>query len=255
MGRVLSQHFVQDRSLLLTVSSSNGWRYDGMKCRPLGTLENVSPSPCLRCSLIARLAARLFFCLLNSSWKPIQSHQLNPLRVSSKSRFSQPFKETCMSEVVRIESIIIFHLSKLWRAKFFILCGVIWSDVRRRWNRTTSTDLKLFLPLLFSLLLHESFVFHPLFSLSDLLSHVFLKPGRKSRVIIVPTAVQLHCTSHSQELTRCVQRTPKAGLGLNTSQTTHEANDHGRHSNIVEWKRASFAKNILFRWIVWWTRQ
>ena len=31
----------------------------------------------------------------------------------------------CISEVERIGSIIIFHLSKLWKAKFFILCGVI----------------------------------------------------------------------------------------------------------------------------------
>ena len=29
------------------------------------------------------------------------------------------------SDVVRIGSIIIFHLSKLWKAKFFILCDVI----------------------------------------------------------------------------------------------------------------------------------
>ena len=27
-----------------------------------------------------------------------------------------------MSEVVRVGSIIIFHLSKLWKAKFSILC-------------------------------------------------------------------------------------------------------------------------------------
>ena len=44
---------------------------------------------------------------------------------SSKSTFSQSFKEKCISEVVRIGSIIIFHLSKLWKAKFVILCDVI----------------------------------------------------------------------------------------------------------------------------------
>ena len=33
--------------------------------------------------------------------------------------------EKCTSEVVRIGSIIIFHLSKLWKARFFILC-VMW---------------------------------------------------------------------------------------------------------------------------------
>ena len=31
---------------------------------------------------------------------------------SSRSTFSQPFREKCISEVVRIGSIIIFHLSK-----------------------------------------------------------------------------------------------------------------------------------------------
>ena len=34
-------------------------------------------------------------------------------------------KRNCISEVVRIGSIIIFHLSKLWKANFFIRCGVI----------------------------------------------------------------------------------------------------------------------------------
>ena len=34
-------------------------------------------------------------------------------------------KRKCISEVVRIASIIIFHLSELRKAKFFILCDVI----------------------------------------------------------------------------------------------------------------------------------
>ena len=34
-------------------------------------------------------------------------------------------KRKCISEVVRIGSIIIFHLSKLGKAKFSILCDVI----------------------------------------------------------------------------------------------------------------------------------
>ena len=34
-------------------------------------------------------------------------------------------KEKCMGEVVRIGSVIIFHPSNLWKAKFFILCDVI----------------------------------------------------------------------------------------------------------------------------------
>ena len=48
-----------------------------------------------------------------------------PTWPSSKSPFSQPFKEKCISEVARIGSIIIFHLRKLWKAKFSILCDVI----------------------------------------------------------------------------------------------------------------------------------
>ena len=40
---------------------------------------------------------------------------------SSRSTFSQPFQEKCISEVVRIGVIIICHLSKLWKNKFSIL--------------------------------------------------------------------------------------------------------------------------------------
>ena len=36
------------------------------------------------------------------------------------------FKEKCISEAVRIGSIIIFHLSKLWKPKFFILRDVMY---------------------------------------------------------------------------------------------------------------------------------
>ena len=46
---------------------------------------------------------------------------------SSKSTFSQPFKEKCVSVVVRTGSIII------WNAKFLILYEAIFL-VRRRWN-------------------------------------------------------------------------------------------------------------------------
>ena len=37
-------------------------------------------------------------------------------------------KEKCMGEVVRIGSVIIFHLSKLWKAKFSLLCDVIFLE-------------------------------------------------------------------------------------------------------------------------------
>ena len=46
--------------------------------------------------------------------------------LSSKSVFSQPFKKSnCMSDVARICSRTIFDLSKLWKAKFSLLCDVI----------------------------------------------------------------------------------------------------------------------------------
>ena len=35
------------------------------------------------------------------------------------------YKEKCKSEVVRCGNIIIFYLSKQWKAKFFIVCDVI----------------------------------------------------------------------------------------------------------------------------------
>ena len=40
---------------------------------------------------------------------------------NSKSTFSQSFQRKYLSEVVRIDSILIFHLSKLWKATFFKL--------------------------------------------------------------------------------------------------------------------------------------
>ena len=42
--------------------------------------------------------------------------------------YCQPFPEKCISEVVRIGSTIIFHLSKLWITKLFILCDVIFLE-------------------------------------------------------------------------------------------------------------------------------
>ena len=45
------------------------------------------------------------------------------------SAVSNLLKRKCMSEVARIGSVIIFHLRKLWKAKFSILCDVMfpWS--------------------------------------------------------------------------------------------------------------------------------
>ena len=44
---------------------------------------------------------------------------------SIKGIFSQLFKEKCVSYVVWIGSVILFYLSKLWKAKFSILCDEI----------------------------------------------------------------------------------------------------------------------------------
>ena len=54
---------------------------------------------------------------------PGSPHLTLSLSYSSTSTFSQPFKEKCISEVVGTGSIIIFHLSKLWKTS--ILCDVI----------------------------------------------------------------------------------------------------------------------------------
>ena len=55
---------------------------------------------------------------------------------SSKSIFSQRIKETCMSEVVRIGSVVIFHsLSKLGQAKFSILwCNIPGEAAGETWK-------------------------------------------------------------------------------------------------------------------------
>ena len=39
--------------------------------------------------------------------------------------FFLPFNKKCISDVERIDSIIIFHPSKWWKAKFVVLCDVI----------------------------------------------------------------------------------------------------------------------------------
>ena len=54
-----------------------------------------------------------------SSWR------INPFTPKFKKYIPSTFEEKCISELVRIGSIIIFHLSKLWNTKFFILCNII----------------------------------------------------------------------------------------------------------------------------------
>ena len=68
--------------------------------------------------------------LYSTSWEQVVSivwvHISSTISLPSlKSTFSQPFKEKCKSEVVRIGSIIKFRMSKLREAKFFTLCDAI----------------------------------------------------------------------------------------------------------------------------------
>ena len=51
--------------------------------------------------------------------------QLNPSTPKLKKHILPTRKEKCVSWVVRIGSIIIFLLSKLWKANFFMLCDVM----------------------------------------------------------------------------------------------------------------------------------
>ena len=63
---------------------------------------------------------------VNTGWNESEGFVNNPTVPSSKSTFSQPFREKCIiREVVRIGSRIICLLSKQWKAKFFILYDVI----------------------------------------------------------------------------------------------------------------------------------
>ena len=56
----------------------------------------------------------------------VRENQTKWLSLGSGLTLSLPRNvEKCVTDVVRIGSVIIFHLSKLWRAKFFILFDVI----------------------------------------------------------------------------------------------------------------------------------
>ena len=63
--------------------------------------------------------------------KPFHPHVHN-------STFSQPFKKKCISDVLRIGSIIIFHLSKLWKAES-LYCVMLhfWWGCREIWHRSS----------------------------------------------------------------------------------------------------------------------
>ena len=81
-------------------------------------LASLSPSVLLTNLLFD---AKTQFISLENMWPyPV----LNPSLLGSKSTFSQPFKRIIRAGV-RISSIIIFRLSERWKAKFSILCGVL----------------------------------------------------------------------------------------------------------------------------------
>ena len=64
-------------------------------------------------------------CELNSTF-------VQRINSSSKRTFSQPFKEICINERVKIGSIIIFHLSTLWKpSSSYCVMGYFWQGCRR----------------------------------------------------------------------------------------------------------------------------
>ena len=90
-------------------------------CRP-SSHERLS----LKFKLHNFITACLSICLPTCLLFFFTSLQLTLSLPSSKSTFSQPLKEKCICKVVRIGTlVIIFHSSKLWKTKFFILCDVI----------------------------------------------------------------------------------------------------------------------------------
>ena len=79
---------------------------------------------------IFKCACRVWLC-----WQELQSkaeltcsRRATTTGWSSKNNiftFSEIFKEKCIARWWELVSIIIFHPSKLWKAKFFILCNLI----------------------------------------------------------------------------------------------------------------------------------
>ena len=58
---------------------------------------------------------------LDLNYKGVGESRLNPFtpKLKNSVHSPEPFKEKFVSELVRIGRIIIFYLSKLWKAKFF----------------------------------------------------------------------------------------------------------------------------------------
>ena len=76
--------------------------------------------PCI--VITVHMAEQTFDWYRRAGW----NHVIDPFTPRQfESTFSQPFEAKFTSDVVRIGSLIIFHLSKLCKVKFFIMCGVI----------------------------------------------------------------------------------------------------------------------------------
>ena len=58
--------------------------------------------------------------------------------LSWRSAFSRPFKDRCMSEVARIGSLIIFHLSKAMKSQILhtMSCNISGEVAGERWDRS-----------------------------------------------------------------------------------------------------------------------
>ena len=91
------------------------------------------------------------------------SQSLTP--ISSRSTFSQPFKDKCMWGSERIGSIIILHLSKRWKTKFFILCdAILLSMLQEKFEIDHSWEWKVWCAALIHLFVCQ-WVFHLFYSM------------------------------------------------------------------------------------------
>ena len=106
----------------MTLTRQDGGRQENTSC----TQTNLRPTPVVFINNIYDLSKLVDFtneAMYHSMWhSPKKYHPLS--LPSSKSTFSQPVEEKG-SDVVRIGSIIIFILSKLWKGTFLILWDVI----------------------------------------------------------------------------------------------------------------------------------
>ena len=102
------------------------------KCNLLTKITNA-PQKLVNCALfvIVKIMFREWglLCAVCFSVSKNNMHTISPALLSSKRSFSQPFKERSISEVVRIGSIIIFHLisygspSSPYRVMYYLWLG------------------------------------------------------------------------------------------------------------------------------------